>query len=322
MDQNSKDQTLEGLTKSENILIVAARDLAFDGLASGLALYLSLAKLDKQVIILAPEPQVADAQKIYGVDHVGKTSGIKTPLIIVRNAPQTVDKVTYFLDGDTLKVVIHPLAQGSGVAKDQISLEYTNNQIELVFALGFASFEKLRSEITREYTIDSNTRIISIDKQEPSQKYAQSNFIDPNVTSVGEITAKLIQDLALPIDEDIAYNLYAAIREATGNFSPAKASTKTLEIASWLLKFGAGRASLAQGESGRARIAQKFDQNRHEETSSALPPSQVPSASPLFDRIPTIEELEGKQEHTEVGSGDWLKPPKIYQGSKSFDREN
>lgn len=312
MDQNSKEQTLEGLTKSENIAIVVAKDLAFDGLASGLALYLSLAKLDKQVIILAPEPQVADAQKIYGVDHVGKTSGIKTPLIIVRNAPETVDKVTYFLDGDTLKVVIHPLARGSGVAKDQISLEYTNNQIELVFALGFASIEKLRSEITREYTIGSDTRIISIDKQEPSQKYAQSNFIDPSVTCVSELTAQLIQDLALPIDEDIAYNLYAAIREATGNFSPAKASTKTLEIASWLLKFGAGRASLAQ----------KFDQNRHEETTSALLPSPIPSAGSLFDRTPTIEELEGKQEHTEARSGDWLKPPKIYQGSKSFDREN
>lgn len=304
MDQNSKDQTLESLTKSENIVIVIAKDLAFDGLASGLALYLSLTKLGKKVIVLAKEPQVADAQKIYGVDHVGKTSGVKTPVIVIRNAPQTVDKVTYFLDGDSLKVVVHPLAQGSGVTKDQISLEYTDIQVELVFAIGFNTLEKLRSEVTHEYIIDSSTQIISIDKQEPSQKYAQSNFIDPSATSVGEITAKLIQDLALPIDEDVAYNLYAAISEATDNFSPAKANAQTLEIASWLLKFGAGRASLAQDESRRASLAQK-DQVHQDFVISKKVSSEDSQESPVLD-----------------DSSDWLKPPKIYKGSKSFDKEN
>lgn len=296
MDQNSKDQTLESLTKSENIVIVIAKDLAFDGLASGLALYLSLTKLGKKVIVLAKEPQVADAQKIYGVDHVGKTNGVKTPVIVIRNAPQTVDKVTYFLDGDSLKVVIHPLAQGSGVEKDQISLEYTNVPIELVFAIGFPSLEKLRSEVIHEYIIDSNTRIVSIDKQEPSQKYAQNNFIDPSATNVGEITAKLIQDLALPIDEDVAYNLYTAISEATDNFSPAKATAQTLEVASWLVKFGAGRASLAQKD----QVHQDFVISQKE-----LSGEDSPDLSPVLD-----------------DASDWLKPPKIYKGSKSFDKEN
>lgn len=306
MDQDSKNQTLEGLTKSENIVIVVAKDLAFDGLAAGLALYLSLAKLGKKVIILAKEPQVADAQKIYGVNHIGETNGVKNPVIVISNAPQTVDKVTYFLDGDSLKVIVHPLAQGGGVTKDQISLEYTNAPIELIFAIGFPNLEKLRSEITHEYIIDSNTRIISIDKQEPDQKYTQSNFIDPAAASVAEITAKLIQDLALPIDEDIAYNLYTAIAQSTQNFSPAATSATALEIASWLLKFGAGHASLAKQESRRASLAQKGQTT----SDYSIPQEELSSKG-----LPQLSSVLND-------TSNWLKPPKIYKGSKSFDKEN
>ncbi len=312
MDQDLKNKTLQNITKSESILVVISKDLHLDALASGLALYLSLTKLGKKVQVLAQTPSVADAQRIYGVASIGRSESNQNPIIIVENAIETVDKVTYFLDGNRLKVVIHPLAGSAGINKDQIAIEYTDTQAQVVFALGFNNLEKLKQEITHEQLIDANSWIVNLDKSDLNQKYAQYNLVNPQASCLAEITAGMIRELALPVDEDIAYNLYAAISDSTGGFAPARTTAQTFEISAWLVKFGAGRASLAQ----------KNGQNLHEEISSVISPSPVPVASPLFDRTPTIEELEGKQEHAQTRSGDWLKPPKIYRGSKSFDREN
>ncbi len=315
MDQNLKEKTLENLTKAENILIAVSANLSLDGLASGLALYLSLIKLGKRVSIFGPSPSVGVAQKIYGVDKIGKTSGKKDLVVVVENAVQTVDKVTYFLQDSNLKVVIHSLAGSQGVNKDQVSLEETQVFPEVIFALGFESPESLRSEITHGQKISPETWIVNVNVSETQQKFAQANIVNPEAASFSELTAKIIQDLALPVDEDIAYNLYMGIITTTDNFLPNKVSSLTLEIAAWLIKFGAGKASLA-AQPGTTTVARKTELQFEDTTTGG-------SKIDFFEKVPNIQELEGKQEHPEtVSSNEWLKPPKIYKGSKSFDREN
>lgn len=305
MDQNTKDKTLEVLTKSENILIVVSQDLGFDGLASGLALYLSLVKLDKNVSIVAQEPKVADAQRLYAVDRVGRKEAGKNPVIVVENAVETVDKVTYSLDGTKLKVVIHPLPGTVQIAKDQISVEYTASPADLIFSIGQTSLHDLRNDIVHEQQINPESWIININNQQVSQKFAQVEFVDSQAVSVSEVCAKMIQDLALPMDEDIAYNLYSALSQTTDNFSPIKTTEQTLNVAAWLIKFGAGRASLARVLE-RAQPFEQFPQ-------IPPPPAGLPEDIDIFNKVIPSAKPSAK---------DWLKPPKIYKGSKSFDGEN
>lgn len=313
MDQNLKEKALEKLTKAESIYVVVSKASELDGLASGLALYLSLVKLGKNTSIISKTPSVSDANKIYGVDKIGKLVGKKNLTVVVDNAVESVDRVTYFLDGNQLKVVIHSLAGSNGVSKDQVSLEETVSAAELIFAIGYDSPESLHSEITHEQNISSETLVININNQISHQKFAQIEFVNDQAVTISEVMAKMIQDLALPVDEDIAYNLYMGISEATNNFSPALASPLSLEMAAWLLKFGAARASFA-GMPQRPDFTQSLPKSV-----KVIPPIGID----YMDKTPTMEELEGKQElKDQSASGDWLKPPKIYKGSKSFDREN
>src|SRR4030043_865011 len=104
MDQVLKGKTLEILTKADAISINICSRSGFDGLASGTALFLSLVKLGKNVSLFAQEPTVNDACKLYGVDRIGKTQGKKDLVVVVDNAVKTVEKVTYFLEGDKLKI--------------------------------------------------------------------------------------------------------------------------------------------------------------------------------------------------------------------------
>jgi len=305
MDQENKDKTLDNLTKAENILVAVADDAGFDGLAAGLAVYLSLIKLGKNASIIAHEPLIGDAQNIYGVNNIGKSQDKKTPVVVVKNAIDTVDKVTHFLDGDNLKLVIHPLPGSDGVKQQQISFEYQSSPATFIISIGFANMQALKTKITHEQEISPDTWTIAVKKGELSQEFAQETFFDPQANSVSEVAARMLQELAMPLDEDISYNLYMAISQATNNFSPSQTRAQTLEIASWLLKFGAGRASLAQ----KTFTTQPFPSQK----SAQIPP--IKNIQEFFETVPTMGEVEAGKESQ---STDWLKPPKIYKGSKSF----
>lgn len=311
MDQSLKDTILNNLTRAENIVIVAAKSQGFDGIAAGLGLYLSLIKLDKNVTIIAKSPTVGEAQSLYGVDRIGHPEGTKNPVIVIDNAVETVDKVTYFLDKTKLKVVIHPLPGTQEITKDQISVEYSSAPANVIFTIGVDNLHDLRSEFTHEQEINPEAWIVNISNQEPSQKFAQIDVVNTQASGVSEVTAKMLQDLALPVDEDIAFNLYSGIRISTDNFSPNMVSPISFEIASWLLKFGAGKASLARHGTGQ-------------QVKPYMPKiEEVPATGDFKTFLPPIEEVERQSQVPEASqSGDWQKPPKIYTGSKSFNGEN
>ncbi|HSX18623.1 MAG TPA: hypothetical protein VLE91_00655 [Candidatus Saccharimonadales bacterium] len=342
MDQNLKDAVLNNITKAENIAIVVAKQTGADGLAAGLALYLSLVKLDKNISIIAQSPTVEDAQNLYGVDKIGQGQGAKTPVVVVDNAIETVDKVTYFLDKTQLKVVIHPLPGTPQISKDQISVEYTAAPANLIFAIGVESLPDLRTSFTHEQEINPEAQIININNLQPSQKFAQIDVVNPQASALSEVVAKFIQDSALPVDEDIAFNLYVGIQHATNNFAPALSSPSSFEVASWLLKFGAGKASFARqstphqpfSEPQRAQVPPKPTVTPWQIVSQppftqGASPTPIQSNDPfvlndydqgddMYERNQTMEEVERQETPTAtLKSSDWLKPPKVYKGSES-----
>jgi hypothetical protein len=325
MDQNIKDQTLDKLTKAESILIAVSPSFGFEGLAAGLSMYLSLLKLDKNVSINARPPSVSDAQKLYGVNRVGKLEGVKNPVVVVENAVETVDKVTYFLEGTKLKVIIHPLPGTHQISQDQISIEYTSTPANLIFSLGFNSLPELRSSFTLEQEISPESWIININNNKSSQKFAQIEIVHEDYSTISEIVAKIIQELALPIDEDVAYNLYSGIREGTESFLPSKTNPSSFDTASWLIKFGAGKASLAKPSSAQEPQRKLFDDSKQKLSEQKFINNnqyQIQKQESSSARPTTINQVEKIQQQRPLDKKEWLKPPKIYKGSKSFDTEN
>lgn len=329
MDEYLKKQTLERITNAQSILVAVSKRSGFDGLASGLAVYLSSKKLGKNVSICAMDPTVGDAQSLYGVDKIGKSEGKKDLVLVIDNAVKNVDKVTYFLENGVLKIVVHSFPDSTGVLKDDVSFEKAASKPDLIFAIGFNSLEELRNEIVHEQNISSQLWILSINKDSSSQKFAQINIHEHNAASVSEITSKLLQELALPVDEDISFNLYSGIKNATYMFSPKFAKPSSFEAAQYLIKLGAGKASLAETnefrQSSTARQSKRADfglgtsRKVIVQEDNQLLQSQPTDRSLFRDKHQApIEDVEAK----ERSQKSWLKPPKIYRGSKSFDTES
>ncbi|GEM_PF-1421181 len=319
MDQNLKSRTLEKLTKAQNILVVAPQDSGFDVLASALSIYLSTIKLGKNTAIIAKPPTVSDANNLYGVDKIGKSIS-NSFVIVIDDAISSVDKVTHFLDKNQLKISVHPLAGSKGVSKEQVSFEKGYLKPDFIFAMDFESLNQLKQEITHEQNIDPETWIISVNKKSPNQKFAQVAVSSPDAASLCEITTQLLQEMALPLDEDIAFNLYSGISYATNNFALGNCTSNTFQIASYLVKFGAAKASFAKKNQRKTdripevNISKQKLQNFEQDIDNDL--------SQKTHNI-KLEEVEREKvpQDNDGSEAEWLKPPKIFRGANSFDKE-
>lgn len=348
MDDNQKRQLVDRLNNSKNILIAPSSSAGFDALASGLALYLSIRKLGKSASIVANQPTVGDAKSLYGVDNIGKAQAEPDLVIGVNNALDTVDKVTYFLDGEKLKIRIHALPSSRGVKKEDIIYEQASFNPDTIITVGFESLEELKKEAIFEQINSSKIFIISINANETNQKFAQVEVVYPETATLSETTTYFIRELSLPFDEDIAFNLYTGIKTATNMFNARLAKQSSFEAAKYLVKSGAGLASFARTDSKTTPYSSRsisehspneidevpgenlnkfqnfpYPQQVQARSSQKIEPAKKsePLPSPLYDEQaanPHPEEIERK----ERAKNSWLKPPKIYRGSKSFDSES
>jgi phosphoesterase RecJ-like protein len=79
---------------------------------------------------------------------------------------------------------------------------------------------------------------INIDHHLSNPGYGDLVIVDPSAPATGEIIFNLIKSQGLPLNHDIAENLYAAISTDTGSFQYPKTSARTFEIAAELVRVG------------------------------------------------------------------------------------
>src|SRR5436190_21655386 len=79
---------------------------------------------------------------------------------------------------------------------------------------------------------------VNIDHHSSNPGYGDLVIVDVSAPATGEIIFRLIRSQGLPLDHDIAENLYAAISTDTGSFQYPKTSACTFEIAEELVRDG------------------------------------------------------------------------------------
>lgn len=88
--------------------------------------------------------------------------------------------------------------------------------------------------------------IINIDHHHDNPEYGNVNYIESDISSVCEIIFKIIQDLNIGIDSDIATCILNGIFVDTDSFKNPNTSTKTLKITSYLLSRGANLKAITK----------------------------------------------------------------------------
>ncbi len=107
--------------------------------------------------------------------------------------------------------------------------------VDIAIALDTAIQNRLGSALA---AVASAKIWINIDHHLSNPGYGDMAIVDIDAPATGEIIFRLIKSQRLPLNHDIAENLYAAISTDTGSFQYPKTTARTFEIAAELVRAG------------------------------------------------------------------------------------
>jgi bifunctional oligoribonuclease and PAP phosphatase NrnA len=114
---------------------------------------------------------------------------------------------------------------------------------DVAFALDTAIQNRLGTAVQ---ALRSVKTWVNIDHHPSNPRYGDLVYIDANAPATGQILFELMKSQGLPIDTDIAENLYVAISTDTGSFQYPNTTARTFEIAAELVRAGVQVGPLSQ----------------------------------------------------------------------------
>lgn len=310
-DQTALQSIKDNLSKANDIYVLVAQNPTFDMMASATALYLSLKESGKNVFIACPDEVRAEFSRIVGIDQVTDNIGNRNLVVSFKVAEEgQIDKVSYNLDADgkTFNLIIKPKSGASPLKSDEVTYTYAGAEAQLIFLVGVNRLEDLGHFYQNERKLFTDSVSVSLTRF-PSTGTATYNYSDTGLSSLSELTYRLMEDLELSaeVTGDTASNLLAGIDQATNQLQNPMLKANTFEAVANLMKAGGTRQvanTSAQAFPGRQ---------------SFIPKEGWPQAPIPVRPTPTPTEVVSGETIVDTSSTDvpeeWL-TPKIYKGGK------
>lgn len=240
-----EQQIFEQIKKADNILITFKSAWSGDAVASGLALFLFLKKLNKNVDIVAEK---LDADELYsflpgyseikyGLDNLRK-------FIISLDITNTkVSQIKYQKEENKLNFIISP--KDGWFTEDDITTDTSGFKYDLIMAVSAPDLESLGRIYDNDTEFFYQTPIINFDHSSTNESFGQINFIELTAVATAEIIFSLIDSYSRDlIDENIATCLLAGMIAETKSFKTNNVTPRALLTASQLMSLGARREEI------------------------------------------------------------------------------
>lgn len=250
-----EQQIFEQIKKANNILITFSKNRSGDAIASALALFLFLKKIEKNVEMIAdnPDPKETAASlnsKSKQLSFLPEYQVVKNKLenlrrfIISLNTRNVkINQIKYKVGDDSLDFIISP--KEGFFTHDDISSKPGDFKYDLIITLDTPDLESLGNIYDNDTEFFYHTPIINIDHHASNENYGQINFVELNAVSTTEILFSLFDSYSRSIiDEDIATCLLAGIISKTRNFKTPNITPHTLLTTSQLISMKANREEI------------------------------------------------------------------------------
>jgi nanoRNase/pAp phosphatase (c-di-AMP/oligoRNAs hydrolase) len=276
------------LSNSNRILIVLPKQPNIDTVASALALFLSLKKTDKNILIGCDTKMQVKYNRLFGVDKIQQKIGNRNLVISFDYKKEAIEKVSYNVDNGKFNLVVEPHSGNEPLDADSVSYSYSGADADIVIVVGATELSDLGEIYTENKDLFAEAHVVNINNQR-SAEFGKQNYLVEGA-SKAEVIISLIKKLNLPVDQDIATNLMTALEYQTQGFQKDVAAD-TFEAAAWCLKIGGKRGQLKVNQQKRKKVVEKkvITAKEEQKEGSAPPP-------------------------------DWLKP-KIYKADEKLEEQ-
>lgn len=246
MELSPKQQIVELIKKSENILLISHAGPSGDSVGSLLALQRILEGLGKKSSVVVTDNIPDSLSFLPDISKVKKTVEGSNDLILKVDIENVViEKISTNTDGKTLDIILTP--QSGKLDETNVKAESGKPSYDAIVVLDTPDVDKI-DKIYDEYTeIFFETPVINIDHHAGNEYFGTINLVDLTATSTAEILVAIFEALGQgKPDEDTATLLLAGIISDTSSFKNTNTTPKTMTVAAQLLAAGGRQQEIIQ----------------------------------------------------------------------------
>ena len=243
MDQNAKQQAVEQIKRSGNVLVTVSANPSVDQLSAALGLTLMLNKMGKHTTAVVsgeipPAISFLDPTKTF----TNSVDGLRDFIIALDK--EKADKLRYKVENDVVRIFITPY--DGEITQNDLQFSQGDFNVDVVVALGVSNREDLDNAIKAHGRILHDASVVTINAGAEKSNLGSIDWQDPGASSLSEMMVSVSEAFQGGLlDAQISTALLTGIDAATDRFSNNKTSPKIMTMAAQLMAAGANQQLIA-----------------------------------------------------------------------------
>lgn len=243
--QSSRQQIVEKIKNSTNILVTVSANPSVDELSAALGLTSMLNGLKKHATAVV-SGDVPPAITFLEPSKTFENTVDSLRDFIIALDKEKADHLRYKVDGDVVKIFITPYR--TTISQDDLDFSQGDYNVELVLALGVKDQDNLDKALSAHGKILHDATVTTLSCGDSASNLGTIGWHEPNASSISEMLVSLSEALKSDksvLDEQIATAFLTGIVAATDRFSNNKTSSKVMTMAAQLMAAGANQQLIA-----------------------------------------------------------------------------
>ena len=303
-DIKAKQQIVEKIKSSANILVTVSNSPSVDALSAALGLTLLLDKLEKHPTAVF-SGDVPPAISFLKPEETFDSNTDSLRDFIIALDKEKADHLRYKVEGDSVKIFITPYK--TTITGDDLSFSQGDFNVELVIALGVDVQEHLDGALEAHGQILHDADIITVTAGSQVSNLGGIDWHDDQASSLSEMVSGLAEALKDDknkslLDATIATAFLTGIVAETDRFSNTHTTSRVMTVAAQLMGAGADQQLIASKlqethEIGSADAVAKRDDAVEEIKSEEAPAKESLIISHKSDE--TLEQMDKRVKQAE-----------------------
>ncbi|HUA13190.1 MAG TPA: hypothetical protein VL989_01690 [Candidatus Sulfotelmatobacter sp.] len=240
---SAKQQLIDKLKSSNNVLVTVSRNPSVDQLSALLGLSLIMNKLGKHSAAVFSGQIPSTLGFLKPENTIEKTTDSLRDFIIALDKNKA-DKLRYKVEDNIVRIFITPYR--TKIGQEDLEFSQGDFNVDIVVALGVTNQSDLDEAITAHGRILHDATVASINTSQGAGDLGAINWSVPTASSLSELVAELSDAIGGKLfDEQIATALLTGIVAETDRFSNEKTSSQTMNISGELMSAGANQQLIA-----------------------------------------------------------------------------
>ena len=259
---NAKQQIVERIKNSTNILVTVSNDPSVDQLSAALGLTVLLNKLNKHATAVV-SGELPSAMAFLDPEKTFENTVDSLRDFIIALDKEKADHLRYKVDGDVVKIFITPYR--TTISSEDLDFSQGDYNVELVLGLGVKDRDHLDTALSAHGRILHDATVATLSAGENTSDLGSIDWHDDNASSLSEMLVSLSEALKSEkpvLDEQVATALLTGIVAATDRFSNSRTSSRVMTMAAQLMAAGANQQLIAAKLQEAHAIGPDAEQNQ------------------------------------------------------------